>query len=577
MAEIEVLTERVDDVPLLIHQQQKMGIPEVLNAVIHPHGNREGVSVGWLTTAWLSYILSEADHRMSEVEPWAEKQWHTLQALVPEPVTLKDFTDDRLADVLRYLSDDTTWEEVETALGQRLIRVYDLPREAVRLDSTSVAVYHDVTGHTLFRYGHSKDHRPDLAQFKVMLGALDPLGMPIATLVVAGHEADDGLYVPTIKRSRPVVGAGGRLYMGDCKMGSLATRAFLHASGDHYLVPLARTGEVPQLLARLLEQVWAKEQSLQLIRAPGGESSLARPKLLALGFETSRRQEAEVDGQAVVWEERLLAVYSPTLARRARGGLGRRLERAEEELKALTPPRGRGRRQWEDLAALQAAVQTILKKRRVEGLLEVTYKREVERRHIRKYGPRPARTEERVRYVVRVRRNEEAIRETRRHLGWRLYASDAPAGRLSLTQAVWAYRGAPRVERNFSRLKGHPLGLRPLYVRREDHAKGMVRLLSLALRVVTVVEHVVREALQAAGESLKGLYAGNPKRETARPTTERLLKAFRGLTLSIVRLPDRAVRHVTSLSDLQRRILELLGLPVSIYEDLALSIDPIPP
>ncbi|HFD40141.1 MAG TPA: hypothetical protein ENJ31_09910 [Anaerolineae bacterium] len=119
MAEIEVLTERVDDVPLLIHQQQKMGIPEVLNAVIHPHGNREGLSVGWLTTAWLSYILSEADHRMSEVEPWAEKQWHTLQALVPEPVTLKDFTDDRLADVLRYLSDDTTWEEVETALGQR--------------------------------------------------------------------------------------------------------------------------------------------------------------------------------------------------------------------------------------------------------------------------------------------------------------------------------------------------------------------------------------------------------------------------------------------------------------------------
>jgi hypothetical protein len=45
----------------------------------------------------------------------------------------------------------------------------------------------------------------------------------------------------------------------------------------------------------------------------------------------------------------------------------------------------------------------------------------------------------------------------------------------------------------------------------------MVRLLSLALRVLTLVEHVVREALEAAGESLQGLYAGNPKRETARP------------------------------------------------------------
>jgi len=577
MAEVEIRTERVDDVPLLIHQQQKMGIPEVLNEVIRPHGNREGLSVGWLATVWLSYILSEADHRMSEVEPWAEKQWHTLQALVPEPVRVKDFTDDRLADVLRYLSDDETWEEVESELGRRLIRVYDLHQEPVRLDSTSVAVYHDAEGNSLFRHGHSQDHRPDLAQFKVMLGALDPLGMPIATLVVAGNEADDGLYVPTITRSRPVVGQGGRLYIGDCKMGALATRAFIHAGGDYYLVPVAQRGEVPQLLARCLEQVWAKEQSLELIWAPEEEGENARPRWLALGFETTRRQEAEVDGQAVVWEERLLMVYSPTLAQQARRGLRQRLERAEEELKALTPSRGRGRRQWEDLEALQAAVQAILKKRRVEGLLEVTYEREVERRRIRKYGHRPARTEERVRYVVHVRRNEEAITASRRRMGWRLYATDAPMEVLSLTQAVWAYRGASRMERNFSRLKGRPLGIRPLYVQREDHAKGMVRLLSLALRVLTWVEHGVREALRAAGETLKGLYAGNPKRETARPTTERLLKAFHGITLSIVRLPDRTIRHVTPLSALQRRILELLGLPVSIYEDLALPIDPIPP
>ncbi|MGQ9854944.1 MAG: IS1634 family transposase, partial [Candidatus Oleimicrobiaceae bacterium] len=78
MAEVEIYTERIDDVPLLVHQQQRMGIPEVLDEVIHPHGNRGGLSVGWLTTIWLSYILSKADHRMSEVEPCAEKQIQTL-------------------------------------------------------------------------------------------------------------------------------------------------------------------------------------------------------------------------------------------------------------------------------------------------------------------------------------------------------------------------------------------------------------------------------------------------------------------------------------------------------------------
>ena len=582
MAEVEIHTERIDDVPLLMQQQRKMGIPEVLNAVIHPHGNREGLSVGWLTTTWLSYIVSQADHRMSEVEPWAEGQIQALTALLPEPVGVKDFTDDRLADVLRWLSDDETWEEVETQLGQRLIRVYDLKREPVRLDSTTVSVYHDTEGNTLFRHGHSKDHRPDLPQFKVMLGALDPLGLPLATLVVAGNEADDGLYVPAITRARGVIGQGGRLYIGDAKMGALATRGFVQAGGDYYLTPLALTGKVPELLTRLLEPVCNGKQPLEWIYGAGGEEpgdrgGETKGKRLGLGYEVTRWQEAQVKGQAVIWEERLLLVYSPSLAKRARRGLSQRLERAEQALLALTPSRGRGKRQWDDLEALQGAAQAILKKRRVEGLLEITYVQEVERRHIRKYRDRPARTEERMRYVIQVCRHQEAITAARRLMGWRLYAANAPVEELSLAEAVRAYRGAPRIERDFRRFKGRPLGIRPLYVQREDHARGMVRLLSLALRVLTLAEHVVREGLQAAGETLRGLYAGNPKRETARPTTERLLKAFRGITLTVVQLPHQTIRHVTPLLELQQRILALLGLSASIYENLTPNANTIPP
>jgi transposase len=581
MAEVKVDTERVDDVPLLIRQQQAMGIPEVLDAVITPHGNRQGLSVGWLTVSWLAYILSEADHRMCEVEPWAAERQGTLSALLPQSVGEKDFTDDRLADILRHLSDDEVWEEVETRLGQHLIRVYSLEPDHVRLDSTTAAVYHDPERGTLFRHGHSKDHRPDLAQFKVMLGALDPMGMPLATLVLSGHRDDDGLYVPTIKRARPVVGQGQRLYIGDSKMAALNTRAFLQYGEDDYLVPLPMTGEVPELLATLLEPVWSKQQSLELIYAPHDESdqgTKAKPKrLLGLGYTTTRSQEAQVDGQPVVWEERLLVVYSPVHARQARRGLAQRLERAERALQALTPPRARGQRQWEDLGALQAEGQAILKRRRVEGLLEVSYTQEVQRRRVRKYRDRPTRTEERVRYVVQVKRNTAAIKAVRRLMGWRLYATTAPKEKLPLTKAVQVYRGAPRIDRDFRRLKGHPLGLRPLYVQRDDHARGLARLLSLALRVLTLVEHIVREQLQAAGEALKGLYAGNPQRQTTRPTTERLLKAFKGITLTIVRLPEQTIRHITPLSGLQKRILALTGLSPSIYQALVMHANPIPP
>lgn len=161
---------------------------------MNPHGNRQGLSVGWLTTAWLSYIVSESDHRMMEVESWAQKHLETLSALLPQSesgtVNVKDFTDDRLADILKYLSQDNVWEEVEDQLGRHLVSVYDLHQEPVRLDSTTASVYHDTEGNVLFRHGYSKDHRPDLPQFKVMLGALDPMGLPLATLLLAGDQRE---------------------------------------------------------------------------------------------------------------------------------------------------------------------------------------------------------------------------------------------------------------------------------------------------------------------------------------------------------------------------------------------------
>jgi transposase len=95
-------------------------------------------------------------------------------------------------------------------------------------------------------------------------------------------------------------------------------------------------------------------------------------------------------------------------------------------------------------------------------------------------------------------------------------------------------------------------------VQRDDHATGLIRLLSIALRVLTLVEFVGRRQFAAEGTKLAGLYAGNPRRDTDRPTAERLLEAFQDITL-IIKGPQQTERHMTTLSPLQARILEVLG------------------
>ena len=199
---VTILKERVNDIPLLLAQMERMGIARLLDEHFPTHGNRAGLSLGELTTIWLTHVLSEADHRMNRVQPWAERRLETLRGCSDVTLQVRDLGDDRLADVLRHLSDDERWRAFEQELTGHLVRVYDLKPSCVRLDSTTASSYGAVSEDGLLQLGHSKDHRPDLPQLKVMLATLDPLGMPLATEVLSGERADDPLYLPAITRVR---------------------------------------------------------------------------------------------------------------------------------------------------------------------------------------------------------------------------------------------------------------------------------------------------------------------------------------------------------------------------------------
>jgi len=216
MAEtLTIVSERVDDIPVLLAQLDRLGVQPLLDEHFPTHGNWGGLSLGWVSVLWLTHILSEGDHRLNHVAPWAKQRLHTLRECTGQPVHPLDVGDDRLATVLEALSDDTRWRACEGALNQHALRVYDLQPACVRLDSTTASGYWSVTDDGLFQFGHSKDHRPDLPQVKIMMSALDPLGMPVATDVVSGQRADDPLYVPGITRVRESLGRCGLLYVGD--------------------------------------------------------------------------------------------------------------------------------------------------------------------------------------------------------------------------------------------------------------------------------------------------------------------------------------------------------------------------
>jgi transposase len=234
--------------------------------------------------------------------------------------------------------------------------------------------------------------------------------------------------------------------------------------------------------------------------------------------------------------------------------------------------RRRGKARIADASTAQQLVTHILARFDVAELLRVSVTEQIEQQRVRAYRERPAYLRERRNLTLTHAIDTVALSAAILQLGWRVYVTNQPVEQLATTQVVLAYREEYLVERSLGRLKGQPLSLTPLYVERDDHATGLIRLLAIALRVLTLLEFVVRRRLRQEEEVLSGLYAGNPKRATGRPTTERLLEAFRGITLTILVEPHQTRRHLTTLSPLQQRILALLGFPSTIYTKLCADL-----
>ena len=512
---------------------------------------------------WLLFVVSQGDHCLNHVSAWVEQHHGTLSALLGKVVLPVHFHDDRLADCLSRLAAGDSFARLEGDLNRQTVRVYQLPTDAVRIDATTANSYADVLSERgLLQFGHSKDD-PDRPQFKVAAAVLDPLGMPLATAVVPGNTADDPLYVPAIRAVRESLGTGGRTYIGDCKMGSLATRAFVAAGGDSYLCPLAE-GQLSRAARRdLLRPVWEGTQKLEQVHRPGPEGQ--PDELVAEGFAADVELTATVDQKEFRWAERRWLVRSLAYATSQESALERRLERATAALRELVV-RKRGKKRLFH-AGLMLAAEGIVSREGVEGLLSVTAKAVMAAGGKRASGGRPTPLVADVSFVMEVRREETSIGERKREMGWQVYGTNAVA--LALTAVVWAYRGQYRIEDDWSRLKGRSLGLTPLYLQDEGRIQGLVYLLSVALRVLSLVEWAVRERLREEKTKLRDVYDGQPGRQTARPSAELLLRAMRAISVSVVEVDGQAHVLLSPLTPVQRRLLELWDLPSDLYDRVA--------
>jgi len=280
----------------------------------------------------------------------------------------------------------------------------------------------------------------------------------------------------------------------------------------------------------------------------------------------------------VAWRARVVVVRSPLHATHQAAGLEKRLHPAETALSALTPSRGRGKRQIPDEATRVEAIDRVHQDQRVDGLLRGAWDKQVEQTtqdvgrgrcavHCEKRVVQHTRDP-----ITHLARQADTLAALCQRLGWQAFVTNAGPKRRSLQEAVWCSRHAYRVERLFHRLKSR-VHLALLFVKRHEYIEGLTDLLTLGVRVFTGMAFVLRRSRETEQARRPGLHPENKHKRTDTPTAERIRKAFSAMSLTIIKTAagEAILRRLTPLAGLQEDSLQRLGWGVALYEQLEMQ------
>ncbi|MDD5189167.1 MAG: transposase [Methanoregula sp.] len=163
---------------------------------------------------------------------------------------------------------------------------------------------------------------------------------------------------------------------------------------------------------------------------------------------------------------------------------------------------------------------------------------------------------------------ESAYQKAKDLFGWHVYATSKSAEDLSFENVVLSYRDQFIIEHEFHRLKGVCLSLTPIYLQKDNRIDGLVKFLTIALRVLGLLEIPLHNSIKKRGSSLDGLFEYHPKKSLDKPKAERVLELFDEIHLSTVRVGKKIYSTITGLGDKHREILALMDIGIVVMNGL---------
>jgi transposase len=521
-------TQIVGALPVLTQYLEKLQLAETIDRAVPWEGE---VPLGTLIEALILNRLLQP-RAMFRLDEWAMKAGIS-DYFGLEPGQLND---DRLGRALERVT--AYADEIQAKLVLQAVGKFKLDVSQVHYDITSVELFGayehaEAEGQTpLPAYGRTKSGRKNVKQVQLGVNVSGDGGVPLAHAALDGNAAEATTHIDNLRRLRQILPTRKLLYVADTKLDTPENLLTVAAGNGQFLC-----GGVfsPQMQKLYLTQ---RTKLKPVNYYPKSQEKLPPEQRSRYeAFELPGFHKGKVDGQTIRLHYRLIFVWSQAKAEQEAATRQRHMAKVQEAFG--TVERNLNRYSLKTREAIVRRLEAARGKYAEGKLLE--YELTQDRKgqfHLQ----------------WKIQRNQ--LQEWKKLEGVYLLKTNLPSRQCPLAKTLAKYKEQSKVENRIHYLKG-PLAIAPMFLKNPERIAGLMCVLVWALLVLALMERHVRRNLKS--KPLYGLYPEN--RPSPAPTGPALLDCFSTLCVVIIKLRGAVTRRLAQPSDIQQRLLRLLGIP----------------
>ncbi len=491
---------------------------------------------------------------------WAARYAPDLLGLTEKEVGL--LNDDRVGRALdKLFAADVS--SLVLSVATHVVKEFGLRLDELHNDSTSVSFFgaysaaaeaQRVFGRPTLAvtFGHSKDHRPDLKQLLFILTVTADGGVPLHFRAASGNVTDDTTHRDTWDLLCQLTGRRNFLYVADSKLATRENMAHIHQHQGQFITVLPKTRSEDGTFRDLVVQG-------QVTWRPLWEKTDEDDEVIDI-YSTSDQPTTSAEGYRLVWYHSRRKAEHDAVTRSAR------IERALKELASLREKLHSPRTRYRQESKVRKAIAEILESRGAEAWIvtEITPITDEMFRQATRGRPGKDTTYTKkvtTRFDLAYRIDDGRVAEDAKTDG--IFPLITNVADLSELELLKIYKRQPTIEKRFSQLKTD-FEVAPVYLKAVHRIQALLSVYFFALLLEALLERELRQAMQRKEIEALPLY---PEGRACRwPTARRVLDLFDPIqrhTLTHGKRPAEVL--VTDLTRVQRRLLNLLGLPPKHY------------